>query len=191
MVSWPCLVLQVGSDIFPGDCGKCQAVEVAGPKRKEKGLIERTFSHTQKRRGRPVSQEWKGQAHQFPGRARLNGDLSDSNYILLKFFLPQRRKKWPPGGTESSTCICQVYLQHVLRIVDKDLNPMTQGSQDSREVLTGNEQKYPPQGTQVQAQVQVSHPRPPVITYAIFFFILFYWSIVDLQCCISFRCTAK
>ena len=44
MVSWPYLVLQIGPGIFSDDCGKCEAVEVVGPKRKKKALIEMAFS---------------------------------------------------------------------------------------------------------------------------------------------------
>ena len=47
-----------------------------------------------------------------------------------------------------------------------------------------------PQKTQVLLE---THPQQNDPCYPIKkkFFLIFYWSIVDLQCCVSFRCTAK
>ena len=82
---------------------------MAGPKRKEKTLVEKTFSQypRKKRKARVLGVKAPGP---FQARARLNGDLSGANYFLLRFFLPQRGEKGPPRETELCSFICQLYL---------------------------------------------------------------------------------
>ena len=40
-------------------------------------------------------------------------------------------------------------------------------------------------------RVQISQHSGRYLLVSIFFFFSFYWGIIDLQCCVSFRCTAK
>ena len=83
---------------------------MVGPKRKKKALLEMAFSQYPEEERKASFPEVEGSGPIVPRQGQTEWRLSDSNYFLLKFFLPQRRKKLPPGGREPSISIYQLHL---------------------------------------------------------------------------------